>query len=179
MKAKKRQSVIQLERNKEALGGGERSTTLSMNSKAWLHHSAWPAAVGSPPTKEIFGLVEVLGFAGPLVRVRVPGNDGEHLVTSKSISPANEEISSDMATMLHMSEATVLDNITQRYIAGNPYTLTGNILMSVNPCRFMSDVYSADTVTSHAGRFIGDLPPHLYAIAEDVSVHANEPHLTC
>ena len=71
------------------------------------------------------------------------------------------------AVLLNLSEAALLDNLLQRYAGGEPYTYTGGILTSVNPCR-ATDLYSAATMTSYAGRLLGgSRPPHLYAIAEE------------
>lgn len=68
---------------------------------------------------------------------------------------------------MNLSEATLLDNVLRRYMAGEPYTYTGGILTSVNPCR-ATELYSAATMTSYAGRLLGGgHTPHLYAMAEE------------
>ena len=70
--------------------------------------------------------------------------------------------------LLELTEDTVLENLIQRYNGDEPYTYTGEILTSVNPCKAMPGLYSAETMTSYAGRLLGgSRPPHLYAIAEE------------
>lgn len=138
------------------------------NAKGWLHHSAWPPSAGSAPTENIYGLVDMIGREQNRVRVRVPAADGEYTVPVTAIFPANASTTADMSKMPNMSEATVLDNLIQRYMASEPYTFTGDILMSVNPYRILPRLYSAETLISYAGQHLGDRPPHLYAIAEQV-----------
>ena len=71
------------------------------------------------------------------------------------------------ALLLNLSEAALLDNLFQRLKLGEPYTYTGGILTSVNPCR-ATTLYTADVMTSYAGRLMGgNRPPHLYAMAEE------------
>ena len=49
----------------------------------------------------------------------------------------------------------------------NPYTYTGNILTSVNPCIALPDMYSVERMRSYAGKRIGAGQPHLYGIGEE------------
>ena len=139
---------------------------LPQNSKGWVHHSDWPASAGAAPTEKIYGLVNVVTSDNGMVQVQIPGVSGDYPVPLSAIFPANEETTADMATMFNMSEATVLDNLLQRYMVGEPYTSTGNILMSVNPCRLIPALYGAESILAYAGQRVGDRPPHLYAIAE-------------
>ena len=57
------------------------------------------------------------------------------------------------------------------YRVAEPYTYTGEILTSVNPCKPIPKIYAADVMCSYAGRLLGgSRPPHLYAMAEEARI---------
>lgn len=87
---------------------------------------------------------------------------------------------------MFLNEATLLDNIKNRYYKDKiyvstekllgfesiinstsyPQTYVANILIAVNPYKEVKDLYSKTTIKRYNGRSLGELPPHVYAIAD-------------
>lgn len=133
-----------------------------MASFMWL-----PTAGLGAAHKDPFIMVEVIADKGATTDVKLP--DGSQTsVDSSTLSPMVTDSTTDMAMLLHLSEATVLDNLLRRYGNAEPYTYTGEILTSVNPCKVVPGIYAAEAMCSYAGRLLGGgRPPHLYAMAEE------------
>ena len=47
-------------------------------------------------------------------------------------------------------------------------TYIGSILSSVNPYKFIEGTYGPEVMQRYMGKQLGDLPPHIYAIANEV-----------
>ena len=45
-------------------------------------------------------------------------------------------------------------------------TYVANILIAVNPYKEIRDLYSKTTVKKYNGRSLGELPPHVFAVAD-------------
>ena len=142
---------------------------IEVGCKAWL-----ASHVLDEPPPEPYVMVTVKANEGPSqVRVTLPASVkpppyNERSVQQSALSPICEGTVTDMVMLLNLSEATVLDNMITRYNKGEPYTYTGEILTSVNPCKPVAELYSAPTMCSYAGRLLGGgRPPHLYAMAEE------------
>lgn len=45
-------------------------------------------------------------------------------------------------------------------------TFVANILIAVNPYKEIKELYSKTTIKKYNGRSLGELPPHVYAIAD-------------
>eukprot|EP00013_Stygamoeba_regulata_P022125 CAMPEP_0177666158 /NCGR_PEP_ID=MMETSP0447-20121125/21435_1 /TAXON_ID=0 /ORGANISM="Stygamoeba regulata, Strain BSH-02190019" /LENGTH=1372 /DNA_ID=CAMNT_0019172293 /DNA_START=454 /DNA_END=4572 /DNA_ORIENTATION=- len=60
---------------------------------------------------------------------------------------------------------SVLTNLRKRSLKDIIYTYCGNVLVAVNPYKDMP-LYSLEVARGYVGKSIGDMPPHLYAIAE-------------
>jgi myosin heavy subunit len=86
----------------------------------------------------------------------------------------------DMCNLVRLDQDTLLENLRTRYAANIIYvcsvlvglksnsplqTFTGGILVSVNPYQELP-IYSPATMESYVGKLLGELPPHLYAIAD-------------
>ena len=74
----------------------------------------------------------------------------------------------DNTFMRELNEASLLHNIRSRYSSrddGGMYTLTGHILIAVNPFRPLK-IYEDRQIKQYLGRPIGAEPPHIYAIAD-------------
>ncbi|XP_037948993.1 myosin heavy chain 95F isoform X3 [Teleopsis dalmanni] len=72
----------------------------------------------------------------------------------------------DNCELMLLNEATFLDNLKVRYYKDKIYTYVANILIAVNPYREINDLYSSVTIKQYNGRSLGELPPHVFAIAD-------------
>lgn len=73
----------------------------------------------------------------------------------------------DMATLVDLHEGAILYNIMLRYRQNCIYTYIGSILSAVNPYKDLGAFYSEGTIASYNKRNIGELPPHIFAIANE------------
>ncbi|KAG5673983.1 hypothetical protein PVAND_003979 [Polypedilum vanderplanki] len=78
----------------------------------------------------------------------------------------NKSDHDDNCELMFLNEATLLDNIKNRYYKDKIYTYVANILIAVNPYKEIKDLYSKATIKSYNGKSIGEMPPHVYAIAD-------------
>lgn len=80
--------------------------------------------------------------------------------------PENREYP-DLCQLLDLNEATLLENLRQRFIAGHIYTYVGSILIAVNPFKF-HPIYNPKYVRLYQNQRVGPiLPPHIFAIADN------------
>lgn len=79
---------------------------------------------------------------------------------------ANKGGVDDLVLLDEITENAILETLKGRYNADNIYTYIGTVLISVNPYRFITDMYGARQVKVYSGRYIYEEPPHVYGIAE-------------
>ncbi|CAH0703032.1 unnamed protein product [Spodoptera exigua] len=72
----------------------------------------------------------------------------------------------DNCELMFLNEATLLNNILIRYKKNKIYTYVANILLAVNPYEDIPDMYSSNTIKKYQGKSLGELPPHVFAIAD-------------
>jgi myosin-5 len=72
----------------------------------------------------------------------------------------------DMTTLNYLHEPGVLDNLGLRYNLDRIYTLTGSILIAVNPFRRLPHLYDQSVMERYKGVQLGELPPHAFAVAD-------------
>ncbi|KAK3924050.1 Myosin heavy chain 95F [Frankliniella fusca] len=72
----------------------------------------------------------------------------------------------DNCSLMHLNEATLLNNIRMRYKKDKIYTYVANILIAVNPYFEIKNLYSSQTIKSYQGKSLGVMPPHVFAIAD-------------
>ncbi|VDM36765.1 unnamed protein product [Toxocara canis] len=93
-----------------------------------------------------------------------------HIVAAYSdVVPAEEDRSKDVddnCALLYLNEATLLNNCRLRYVKKQIYTYIANILISINPYEQIRDLYSSTTIKKYQGKSLGQLPPHIFAIAD-------------
>ncbi|KAJ7183173.1 P-loop containing nucleoside triphosphate hydrolase protein [Mycena filopes] len=72
----------------------------------------------------------------------------------------------DLATLSHLNEPSILYAVETRYAQRKIYTYSGIVLLAVNPFEPVP-MYTPDIVKAYIGRTKGELEPHLFAIAEE------------
>ncbi|RWS29857.1 unconventional myosin-IXa-like isoform X2 [Leptotrombidium deliense] len=71
----------------------------------------------------------------------------------------------DLCQLPDLTEQTLLENLKARFDKGHIYTYVGSILIAVNPFKFYP-IYNPKYVQLYQNRRLGDLPPHIFAIAD-------------
>lgn len=83
----------------------------------------------------------------------------------KVMHPTSVEGVNDMIKLGDMTEAGLLRNLLLRHKQGIIYTYIGSVLVAVNPYQDFP-LYSSNQIKLYHGRKLGELPPHIFAIAE-------------
>uniref|UniRef100_A0A8C8S8G2 Unconventional myosin-X-like n=1 Tax=Pelusios castaneus TaxID=367368 RepID=A0A8C8S8G2_9SAUR len=73
----------------------------------------------------------------------------------------------DMSMLGDLHEAAILLNLRQRHQQDSIYTNIGSILVSVNPYKPISGLYSAAAMDLYRRHHLGELPPHIFATANE------------
>lgn len=76
----------------------------------------------------------------------------------------------DLCQLPDLNEQTLLENLRARFSNGHIYTYVGSILIAVNPFKFYP-IYNPKYVKLYQNRRLGDMPPHIFAIA-DAAYHS-------
>lgn len=71
----------------------------------------------------------------------------------------------DLCQLPDLSEQTLLNNLRARFYQEHIYTYVGSILIAVNPFKFLP-IYNPKYVQLYQNRRLGELPPHIFAIAD-------------
>eukprot|EP00746_Dinoflagellata_sp_MGD_P162844 gnl/MRDRNA2_/MRDRNA2_90577_c0_seq1.p1 gnl/MRDRNA2_/MRDRNA2_90577_c0~~gnl/MRDRNA2_/MRDRNA2_90577_c0_seq1.p1 ORF type:complete len:1463 (-),score=363.35 gnl/MRDRNA2_/MRDRNA2_90577_c0_seq1:195-4583(-) len=72
----------------------------------------------------------------------------------------------DNTALVHLHDASILDNLQRRYAKDEIYTYTASVLLAVNPYKSLPGMYSQEKRAEYTGKFFGSLPPHPYALAD-------------
>nr|XP_040150133.1 unconventional myosin-VIIb isoform X1 [Ictidomys tridecemlineatus]XP_040150134.1 unconventional myosin-VIIb isoform X1 [Ictidomys tridecemlineatus] len=104
-------------------------------------------------------------------KVLVEDDEGkEHWIQAEDFGvlspmhPNSVEGVDDMIRLGDLNEAGMVHNLLIRYQQHKIYTYTGSILVAVNPFQ-MLPLYTLEQVQLYYGRHVGELPPHVFAIA--------------
>ena len=60
----------------------------------------------------------------------------------------------DCADLPHLHEAAILYQIKERHSTQQPYTRVGDIVVAVNPCKWIKDLYSVQQGVLYAKNFV-------------------------
>ncbi|KAL0978177.1 hypothetical protein UPYG_G00167070 [Umbra pygmaea] len=82
------------------------------------------------------------------------------------MNPPKYDKIEDMAMMTHLSEATVLYNLKERYAAWMIYTYSGLFCVTVNPYKWLP-VYDSVVVNAYRGKKRVEAPPHIFSISDN------------
>ncbi|OCT60969.1 unconventional myosin-X isoform X2 [Xenopus laevis] len=73
----------------------------------------------------------------------------------------------DMSLLSDLHEASIMLNLRLRYQQDKIYTNIGSILASVNPYKPIAGLYDEECVDLYSRHHFGELPPHIFAIANE------------
>ena len=73
----------------------------------------------------------------------------------------------ELTSLEHPSEAEVLRTLKGRFNADEIYTSVNAMLLAVNPCQLLPQLYSEDTLSRYLGSE-PELPPHIFRTAASV-----------
>ncbi|XP_044306100.1 unconventional myosin-VIIa isoform X2 [Varanus komodoensis] len=116
------------------------------------------------------GAVVKLCDSGQIQVVDDEGN--EHWISPqnathiKPMHPTSIHGVEDMIRLGDLNEAGILRNLLIRYREHLIYTYTGSILVAVNPYQLLP-IYSAEQIRLYTNKKIGEMPPHIFAIADN------------
>ncbi|KAJ8025311.1 Unconventional myosin-X [Holothuria leucospilota] len=73
----------------------------------------------------------------------------------------------DMAKLMDLHDKSILENLKQRHESDLIYTYIGSILVAINPYKQIHGLYEKSLMQEYNHKNIGELPPHIFAIAND------------
>ena len=82
------------------------------------------------------------------------------------VNPGKYSKVPDMSQLGHLSDATVLHNLKERYFANKIYTYSGLFCVAVNPYK-MLPIYTPQVVESYKGKRREEMEPHVFAVADE------------
>ncbi|XP_077473442.1 unconventional myosin-X isoform X1 [Stigmatopora argus] len=87
--------------------------------------------------------------------------------TAYPMHPSSVHGVEDMSTLAELHEAAIMHNLFLRYQRDNIYTNIGSILAAVNPYKQIAGLYDSNSVDLYSKHQMGELPPHIFAIANE------------
>ena len=82
----------------------------------------------------------------------------------------------DHCQLIFLSQPTLLENTRVRYMEDKIYTYVGDILVAVNPFRWIPNLYTQNVMRQCKGKKLwnAECGPHVYAISEKVRARASK-----
>ena len=72
----------------------------------------------------------------------------------------------NMTNLGYLHEASILFNLKRRFESHQPYTRTGQIVIAVNPYKWL-DIYGKDSMKLYASKMWHELPSHVFATSAE------------
>lgn len=122
-----------------------------------------------PDEKEGFLAAEIQSTKGDEITVKtIEGNENRTVKKDdiQQMNPPKYEKIDDMANMTYLNEASVLHNLRSRYKSMLIYTYSGLFCVAVNPYKRLP-IYGQALVDKYRGKRKTEMPPHLYAVADN------------
>ncbi|KAJ3589043.1 hypothetical protein NHX12_009891 [Muraenolepis orangiensis] len=99
-------------------------------------------------------------------QIQVLDDESRNASHFKPMHPTSIHGVEDMIRLGDLNEAGILRNLLIRYHELVIYTYTGSILVAVNPYQLLP-IYTPDQIRLYTNKKIGELPPHIFAIADN------------
>ncbi|KAK7862317.1 hypothetical protein R5R35_014678 [Gryllus longicercus] len=133
------------------------------------------ARIWIPHAEKVWEGAELLeDYKGKILRIQT--NDDKEvkeltITTDDKLPPLrNPDILigwNDLTSLSYLHEPAVLHNLRVRFERHNSiYTYCGIVLVAINPYSELP-IYSTDTIFAYRGQAMGDLDPHIFAVAEE------------
>jgi len=118
--------------------------------------------------KEGFIKAVITATKGDDVTVHTENNEDKTVKKDavQQMNPPKFFMLDDMANMTYLNEAAVLWNLRSRYTNGYIYTYSGLFCVVINPYRRLP-IYSQNVINKYQGKRRTEMPPHLFAIADN------------
>ena len=88
------------------------------------------------------------------------------VTSSTSITAEHLHGVQDLCLLDDLSETSMLQTLQARFDEGHIYTYIGSILIAINPY-YLYSIYNPKYSNKYQNRRLGELPPHIFAIADD------------
>lgn len=72
----------------------------------------------------------------------------------------------DLCNLQDVNEASILEAVRQRFHRLKIYTYVGNILIAINPNKFLPVYYNPKYIKMYENQPLGKLSPHIFAVAD-------------
>ncbi|WAR11021.1 MYS-like protein [Mya arenaria] len=115
-----------------------------------------------PDPEEGFSRGEIVSSKGDDITVKILRNNESRTLKKddlQQVNPPKYEQCDDMANMTYLNEASVLNNLRQRYVNGFIYTYSGLFCVAVNPYRRLP-IYQDSIIAKYRGKRKMEMPPH-------------------
>ncbi|XP_072224589.1 uncharacterized protein [Leuresthes tenuis] len=121
-----------------------------------------------PSEREGFEAASVREEKGHQVLVEL--SNGQKVTVNKDdvqkMNPPKFSKVEDMAALTFLNEASVLQNLRERYFSSLIYTYSGLFCVVVNPYK-MLPIYSEKIIEMYKGKKRHEVPPHIYSITDN------------
>ncbi|XP_053738996.1 unconventional myosin-IXb isoform X1 [Synchiropus splendidus] len=98
-----------------------------------------------------------------------PQSDGYYFILQLAKDGASETVQEDcddLCNLGHVTEENILAVLRERFSKHKIYTYASNILVAVNPNKFLQAFYNPKFVKMYEKQPLGKLSPHIFAIAD-------------